>query len=54
MEQGDGFYTSAEDGAEVALVMKHHCYQCGTDTLCSIPGTSSDNDLESLPSCVDS
>ena len=49
MEIGDSFYTSPEGKARAEPVIKTHCQLCGTDTLCSAPGVSSDVDVTSLP-----
>jgi hypothetical protein len=49
MEKGDKFFTSDDAGAETAPVMKHHCRLCDTDSICSVPATPREIDLERLP-----
>ena len=52
MDQGDTFYTYGEQSRKTARVEKGNCPVCRMfSTLRSTPDATTDNNLDSLPSC---
>jgi hypothetical protein len=51
IDQGDAFYTCGEKSQTPAAVHKYKCPHCDEKTLRNVPGTTTDNNLDNLPTC---